>query len=81
MLVKPEVDVSVAGCRKKTHEIDPWKKQLIKKQKQATILLAFVVYISRLLQKNQKSQPCFVIDRILIPILLFVFYFFPSKIY
>ena len=73
MFVKPEVDVSVAGRRKKNREIDPWKKQLIKK-KQATIL-AFVVYISRLLQKIKKST-LFVIDRILIPILLFVFYFF-----
>ena len=30
------------------------------------------MYISRLLQKKSKSQPCFVIDLILIPILLFV---------
>ena len=33
MLVKPEVDVSVAGRRKKTREIDPWKKQMIKRNK------------------------------------------------
>ena len=54
MFVKPEVDVSVAGRRKKNREIDPWKKQLIKK-KQATIL-AFVVYIDYC--KIIKSQPC-----------------------